>query len=123
MGLWQKLSDPTLWQVNLHHYLIIGALLFVSGLFTVLTRKNAVGILMGVELMLNSANLNFVAFSRYLTRLDENGHVLPVMDGQIVAVFVIVLAACEAAIGLALILSIYQNLNTVDVDETDHLRG
>ncbi|MBI3097731.1 MAG: NADH-quinone oxidoreductase subunit NuoK [Planctomycetes bacterium] len=122
MGLWQKLTDPTLWQVSLHHYLIVGALLFVSGLFTVLTRKNAVSILMGVELMLNSANLNFVAFSRYLTRV-ENGHVMPVMDGQIVAVFVIVLAACEAAIGLALILSIYHNLNTVDVDETDHLRG
>lgn len=97
----------------LHHYLIIGAILFALGIYIVLTRKNAVAILMGVELILNSTNINFVAFSRYVANN---------ISGQVFAVFVIVLAAAEAAVALAIILNIYQNIKTVDVDEADELK-
>lgn len=98
----------------LQHYLIISAILFCLGLYTVLTRKNAVAILMGVELILNATNINFVAFSRY-----TDGTI----SGQIFAIFVIVLAAAEAAVGLAIILNIYQNIKTVDVDQADTMKG
>lgn len=97
----------------LQHYLGIGAILFAIGLYIVLTRKNAVAILMGVELILNSTNINFVAFSRYTAQA---------ISGQVFAVFVIVLAAAEAAVALAIILNIYQNLKTVDVDKADELK-
>jgi len=97
----------------LQHYLVIGVILFALGLYIVLTRKNAVAILMGVELILNSTNINFVAFSRYTTNA---------ISGQVFAVFVIILAAAEAAVALAIILNIYQNLKSVDVDEADELK-
>lgn len=99
--------------VGLTHYLIISALLFSLGVFGVVTRRNAVMVLMGVELILNSANINFVAFSRY-------GVVG--LDGQAIAVFVIVLAAAEAAIALAIVLNIYKRFTTVNVDEISALR-
>ena len=100
--------------MSLQHYLVISAMLFCLGLYTVLTRKNAVAILMGVELILNATNINFVAFSRY-TALN--------ISGQVFALFVIVLAAAEAAVALAIILNIYQTFKGVDVDETDTMRG
>ncbi len=99
--------------IGLEHFLIVGMLLFVAGLFTVVTRRNAIGVLMGVELILNSANINYVAFARY-----GGG-----ADGQIFSVFVIMLAAAEAAIGLAIVLGIYRTFETIDVDATDVLRG
>lgn len=99
--------------VGLTHYLIISALLFSLGLFGVVTRRNAVMVLMGVELILNSANINFVAFSRYGTLG---------LDGQAIAVFVIILAASEAAIALAIVLNIYRRFNTVNVDEVSALK-
>lgn len=97
----------------LQHYLVLSAILFCLGLYIVLTRKNAVAILMGIELILNSTNINFIAFSRYATGA---------ISGHIFAIFVIVLAAAEAAVALAIILNIYQNLKTVDVDQADELR-
>lgn len=100
--------------LSLQHFLVLGVILFCLGLFCVLTRRNAIGILMGIELVLNSANLNYVAFARY------NG---AVYDGQIFAIFVIMLAAAEAAIGLAIVLGIYQGFETIEVDATDRLRG
>jgi NADH-quinone oxidoreductase subunit K len=100
--------------LSLQHFLVLGAILFCLGLFCVLTRRNAIGILMGIELVLNSANLNYVAFARY------NGGAY---DGQIFAIFVIMLAAAEAAIGLAIVLGIYQGFETIDVEATDRLRG
>ena len=100
--------------LSLQHFLVLGAILFCLGLFCVLTRRNAIGILMGIELILNSANLNYVAFARY------NGGAY---DGQIFAIFVIMLAAAEAAIGLAIVLAIYQGFETIEVDATDRLRG
>jgi NADH-quinone oxidoreductase subunit K len=100
--------------LSLQHFLVLAAILFCLGLFCVLTRRNAIGILMGIELVLNSANLNYVAFARY------NGGAY---DGQIFAIFVIMLAAAEAAIGLAIVLGIYQGFETIEVDATDRLRG
>lgn len=101
--------------VGLPHFLIVGAALFSLGLVTVVTRRNAVGILMGVELILNAANLNFIAFNHYVAPLGT-------LAGQVFSIFVIVLAAAEAAIALAIVLAIYQTFHTIDVQETDLLR-
>ena len=101
-------------EIGLNHFLFVGLLVFLAGLFTVLTRRNAIGVLMGVELILNSANINYIAFSRY-----GGGN----YDGQIFAIFVIMLAAAEAAIGLAIVLGIYRQFQTIDVEATDSLRG
>ncbi len=98
---------------GLSHFLILSGLLFSLGLFAILTRRNAIMVLMGIELVLNAANINFVAFSRYITTS---------LDGNVVALFVIVLAAAEAAIALAIVLNIYQNFNTVNVDEINQLK-
>jgi len=100
--------------VGLTHYLVVSLALFLLGWFCVLTRRNAIGILMGVELILNSANINYLAFARYGSGA---------YDGQLFAIFVIMLAAAEAAIGLAIILGIYQTFQTIDVEATDALRG
>ncbi len=100
-------------QIGLNHFLIISTILFSLGLFGVVTRRNAIMVLMGVELILNAANINFVAFARYG---NFNLH------GQIIALFVIVLAAAEAAIALAIVLNIYKTFATVNVDEVDTLR-
>jgi len=99
--------------VTLFHYLFVSSILFGLGIFGIVTRKNAVMVLMGIELVLNSANINFLAFAKF-GGLN--------MAGQAAAVFVIILAAAEAAIALAIILNIYQNFQTVNVDEVDKLR-
>jgi NADH-quinone oxidoreductase subunit K len=99
--------------VGLHHYLVVAAMLFVLGLLTVATRRNAVAILMGVELILNAASLNFVAFSRY-----AHGGIA----GQVFSLFIILLAAAEAAIALAIVLSIFRNFKNVDAFKTTTLR-
>ncbi len=101
--------------IGLEHYLIVGAVFFCAGLFTMMTKRNAIGILIGVELVLNSANINLVAFDRYL----GPGR----LDGQIVALFVIVLAAAEAALAVGICINVYKNLSTVDVDRANALRG
>jgi NADH-quinone oxidoreductase subunit K len=100
--------------ISLHHYLVVSLIVFCCGLFTVLTRRNAIGILMGIELILNSANINYIAFSRF-----GSGS----YDGQVFAIFVIMLAAAEATIGLAIVLGIYRTFDTIDVEATDSLRG
>lgn len=99
--------------ISLHHYLVVAALLFAAGLITVATRRNAVAILMGVELILNAASLNFVAFSRFV-----HGGVA----GQVFSLFIILLAAAEACIALAIVLSIFRNFSNVDVLKTSTLR-
>ncbi len=101
--------------IGLTHYLFVGAVLFASGLFTMMTKRNAIGILIGVELVLNSANVNLVAFDRYL----GPGRI----DGQITALFVIVLAAAEAALAVGICINVYKNLSTVDVDSATQLQG
>jgi len=99
---------------GLTHYLVVSALLFALGIFAVVARRNAVAILMGVELMLNAANINLVAFNKYVAP--------GAMQGQIFALIVITLAACEAAVGLALVLAAYRTLETVYVDEINVMK-
>ena len=101
--------------IGLPHFLIVGAILFALGMVTVVTRRNAVGILMGVELILNAANVNFIAFNHFVEGPSK-------LTGQVFSIFVIVLAAAEAAVGLAIVLAIYQTFHTIDVEETDLLR-
>jgi NADH:ubiquinone oxidoreductase subunit K len=101
--------------VGLNHFLLLGALLFVAGAVCMATKRNAIGILMGVELVLNAATINFVAFARYNPVFD--------VEGQIFALFVIVMAAAEAAIALAIVLNFYNNHMTVDVDTAEELKG
>jgi len=100
-------------QVGLTHFLVVSTLLFSMGIYGIVTRKNAIMVLMGVELVLNSANINFIAFTRY----GNFG-----LQGHLIALFVIVLAAAEAAIALAIVLNIYKTLATVNVDEVDSLK-
>src|SRR3982751_3096969 len=106
--------------IGLQHYLILAALLFVCGLLTILTKRNAIGILMGVELILNAANVNLVAFNRYSHGGGASG---PLLSGQVFAIFVIVLAAAEAAVALAIFLNFYNNFATIDVERAQNLRG
>jgi len=100
--------------VSLNSMLWVGAVLFVCGVVCMTTKRNGIGVLMGVELVLNGANLNFVAFARH-TSLG--------LDGHVVALFVIVLAAAEAAVALAIALNFYNSHLTIDVDQGDDLRG
>ncbi|MFO0809201.1 MAG: NADH-quinone oxidoreductase subunit NuoK [Gemmataceae bacterium] len=101
--------------IGLTHYLLLGALLFVCGTVCMAVKRNAIGVLMGVELVLNGANINFVAFSRYNPAFQ--------LEGQVFALFVIVMAAAEAAIALAIVLNYYNNHSTVDIDTAEELRG
>jgi NADH-quinone oxidoreductase subunit K len=110
---WQKAQHP-----DLSKFLIIGALLFIIGVAGVLTRRNIIVIFMSIELILNAANLNFIAMSRYL---QDTGNVNAVA-GQIFAVFVIVVAAAEAAIGLGIVIALYRNKETILIDEIDILK-
>jgi NADH-quinone oxidoreductase subunit K len=102
--------------LTLNHFLVLGLILFLLGGYCVLSRRNAIGILLGIELILNAANVNYIAFSFY-------GGGPMKYDGQVFAIFVIMLAAAEAVIGLAIILAIYQNLRTIDVSATETLSG
>ena len=101
--------------IPLNAFLLLGALLFVCGVVCMATKRNAIGILMGVELVLNAANINFVASARYLPSFK--------VEGQVFTLVVIVLAAAEAAVALAIILNFYNNHATVDVDKADELKG
>ena len=103
---------------DLSKFLVIGALLFIIGVAGVLTRRNIIVIFMSIELILNAANLNFIAFSRYLSAMGN----VDAVAGQIFAVFVIVVAAAEAAIGLGIVIALYRNKETIWVDEIDLLK-
>ena len=100
---------------SIYPYLMISSILFGLGVYAVVTRKNAVAILMGIELMLNSANLNFVTFNHF------NGSLK--LDGHIFSIFVIVLAAAEAAVALAIIINLFKSLGSVDTSEARGLKG
>jgi len=104
--------------IHVSHYLIVGAVLFVTGAVCMATKRNALGILMGVELVLNGANINFIAFGSPFLGSSSLG-----LDGQLIALFVIVLAAAEAAVALAIALNFYNNHATIDVDQADDLKG
>lgn len=102
------------WATSLHGYLFVGAVLFVLGLIGVLSRRNAIGILLGVELILNAAGLNFVAFAKYRTAA---------LDGQVVTLFITLIAAAEAAVALAIILRVYRMRETIDAKTVNELRN
>lgn len=106
--------------VGLSHYLAVGAVLFVCGIVCMATKRNVLGILMGIELVLNGANVNFVALGSPTLRAGAPGIGL---DGQMIALFVIVLAAAEAAVALAIALNYYHTHATVDVDQGNELKG
>ena len=110
--------NPFTSPVTVSHYLAVGAVLFVAGVICMATKRNALGVLMGIELVLNGANVNFVAFGSKYLRADNLG-----LDGQLIALFVIVLAAAEAAVALAIALNFYNNFSTIDVDQADELKG
>ncbi len=101
--------------IPLQYYLLLAAALFCIGLYGVLVRRNAVGILMGLEIMLNAVNINLVAFSRALTP--------GLLTGQIFAIFTITVAAAEAAVGLAIIIALYRTKKTINADEVDLMKG
>lgn len=100
-------------EIPLEHFLFVGAALFSIGMVVVITRKNVIMVLMGIELLLNAANINFIAFSKYDPAM---------LQGQAFAVFVIVIAAAEAAIALAIILKIYSGFQTLDLDKINQLK-
>ena len=109
-------------EIGLTHYLVVSAVLFALGMIGVIARKNAVGMLISIELILNSANLNFIAFAKYSANPlipDFYGG----LDGHVFAIFVIILAACEAAIAQAIILNLYTNFGTVEVDDANKMKG
>lgn len=101
--------------IGLDHFLLLGAVLFVCGVVCMATKRNAIGVLIGVELVLNGANVNFVAFAHFNPAFE--------LEGMIFALFVIVLAAGEAAVALAIVLNFYNNHMTVDVDTAEELKG
>lgn len=103
-----------IFQITLKHYLVLASLMFGLGIYNIANRNNAVALLMGVELVLNSANINLIAFSRF----NPGG-----WNGHVFAIFVIVLAAAEAAIALAIVLQMYRTFKGVEVDDTETLRG
>lgn len=102
--------------IPLYYYLIVSALLFSIGLAGALTRRNAILVLIGIELMLNAANLNFIAFWRYLPDSES-------LTGVMVVIFSIAIAAAEAAVGLAMVIAVYRHYKTVNLDKMDSLKG
>jgi NADH:ubiquinone oxidoreductase subunit K len=103
--------------VGLEHYLVLASILFCIGFYGALTKRNAVVILMCIELMLNAANIALVAFSKYLAKDTV------LISGQIFVIFVLVVAAAEAAVGLAIIMALYRSRKTVDSDDIDLMKG
>lgn len=100
--------------MTVHHYVILSAALFCIGAYGALARRNAIGVLMSLELMLNAVNINLVAFARYVTP--------NILTGQLFAAFVITIAAAEAAVGLALVINIYRNMDKINVDDINLLK-
>src|SRR6476660_8157951 len=106
----------SIYPVGLHHFLVLGTILFCIGMYGALARRNAIGVLLSIELMLNGVNILFVAFSKYVNSSQE-------LAGQVFAVFIMTVAAAEAAIGLAIIIAVYRLRKTVAVDELNLMKG
>ena len=106
-------SSDIFLQIGLAHYLVLSAILFVAGMAGVLLRRNAIVILMSVELMLNAVNISFVAFSHYLGQ----------MDGQVIVFFVMTIAAAEVSVGLAILVSIFKRFKEINIRFFEHLKG
>ncbi len=102
--------------IGLQHFLVLAAILFCIGMYGALSRSNAVGILLSIELMLNAVNIMLVAFARYINSPQE-------LAGQMFAIFIMTVAAAEAAVGLAIVIAVYRLRNTIQVEEIDLLKG
>jgi NADH:ubiquinone oxidoreductase subunit K len=102
--------------IGLYHFLVLGTILFCIGMYGALSRSNAVGILLSLELMLNSVNVIMVAFAKFIDTPQE-------LAGQLFAIFIITVAAAEAAVGLAIVISVFRLRHTIQVDEIDLLKG
>lgn len=102
-------------EIGLEHFLTLSAIIFVIGLFGALTKRHAIAVLMSIELMLNAVNIAMVAFSRWRVPAE--------LTGQVFALFIIVIAAAEAAVGLAIVMAIYRSRQSVEVDNIDLLKG
>jgi NADH:ubiquinone oxidoreductase subunit K len=105
--------------IGLQHYLVLSAILFAVGMFGALSRSNAVGVLLSIELMLNAVNVMMVAFACYV----QPGPGTPEIAGQLFAIFIMTVAAAEAAVGLAIVITVYRLRHTIQVDEIDLLKG
>lgn len=103
-----------LYPIQLNHYLVLGAILFCIGIYGIITCRNLIKVLMSIELMLNAANINFVAFSNYVTPAE--------LTGQVFAIFIITIAAAEAGVALAIVLSVYKHFQSVDIDKLKLLK-
>lgn len=101
--------------IGLTHYLLLAAMLFAIGMFGVLSKRNIIAVLMGIELMLNAVNINLVAFNRFMSVHD--------LTGQLMALFAIVVGVAEVAVGIALAFRIYRDRNTINVDELNRMKG
>jgi len=108
-------------QIGLEHFIIVSILLLAAGVSAMLTKRNAIGILIGVEMILNAAGINLVAFNRYAWQANEQGEAM--IDGQMFAVFIVVLAAAEAAVALSIFLNYYNNFSSIDVERAHELKG
>jgi NADH-quinone oxidoreductase subunit K len=106
--------------IGIYHFMIVSILLASAGVATILTKRNAIGILIGVELILNAAGVNFVAFNHYLWTAADGK---PALDGQMFTLFIVVLAAAEAAVALAIFLNYYNNFSSIDVEQAHELKG
>jgi NADH-quinone oxidoreductase subunit K len=110
----------SIFHIGLAHFVLVSIVLVAAGVATMLTKRNAIGILIGVELVLNAAGINLVAFNRYAWTGTSS---VPALDGLIFAIFIIVLAAAEAAVALAIFLNYYNNFSSIDVEKGDEMRG
>jgi len=112
--------------LTLNHFLVLGAVLFCIGLYGAISKRNAIAVLMGIEIMLNAVNVTMIGFSFFNTvkvpRPDGLGNYGQYLTGQIFAIFIITVAAAEAAVALAMIIAIYRKRNTVDVGEIDMMK-
>ena len=109
----------SLYPVGLQHFLVLGTLLFCIGMYGALARRNAIAVLLSIELMLNGVNILMVAFARYITPAGPNQE----FAGQIFAMFIMTVAAAEAAVGLAIVIAVYRLRRTVAVDKLDLMKG
>jgi NADH-quinone oxidoreductase subunit K len=101
-------------ELTLTHFLVLSTVLFALGIFGLLTRRNAIGVLMSIELMFNAAAINFVAFTKYVSPED--------LAGQVFTIFIITIAAAEAAVGLAIVMLIYRNFKGIEVDKINFMK-
>ena len=106
-----------MFEIGINHFILVSIMVFAAGVATILTKRNAIGILIGVELILNAPSINLVAFNRFQWGAEH------ALDGQMFAIFVVVLAAAEAAIALAIFLNFYNNFSSIDVERADELKG